>query len=79
MTQLPITADTSTADAVAAVEQWVATKVPAPWRAAAADGPSAVARRPQPRGLPPVVPDLRPVGTGGTHLAARTRRARDQQ
>jgi alkylation response protein AidB-like acyl-CoA dehydrogenase len=42
MTQLPITGDTSTADAVAAVERWVTTEVPAPWRAAAADGPSAL-------------------------------------
>jgi alkylation response protein AidB-like acyl-CoA dehydrogenase len=42
MTPLPITEDTSTADAVAAVEQWVATEVPAAWRAAAADGPVAL-------------------------------------
>jgi alkylation response protein AidB-like acyl-CoA dehydrogenase len=42
MTRLPITAATSAADAVDAVRQWIATEVPAAWRAAAAEGPSAV-------------------------------------
>lgn len=42
MTPLPITETTSTADAVAAVEQWVQSEVPAPWRAAAAEGPAAL-------------------------------------
>ena len=39
---LPITADTSTADAVDAVRQWVETTVPAAWRSAATEGPSAL-------------------------------------
>jgi alkylation response protein AidB-like acyl-CoA dehydrogenase len=42
MTPLPITKDTNAADAVAAVEQWIATEVPTQWRAAAADGPAAL-------------------------------------
>lgn len=42
MTQLPITQTTSAADAVAAVEQWVATHVPESWRAASAEGPMAL-------------------------------------
>lgn len=42
MTPLPITETTSAADAVAAVEQWVQSEVPAPWRAAAAEGPAAL-------------------------------------
>jgi alkylation response protein AidB-like acyl-CoA dehydrogenase len=39
---LPITADTSVADAVDAVRQWVETTVPAAWRSAAAEGPTAL-------------------------------------
>ncbi len=42
MTQLPVTEVTSIADAVAAVEQWVTTEVPMPWRAAAAEGSAAL-------------------------------------
>ncbi|WP_293010567.1 acyl-CoA dehydrogenase family protein [Mycobacterium sp.] len=42
MTQLPITQTTSAAEAVAAVEQWVATHVPESWRAASAEGPMAL-------------------------------------
>lgn len=42
MTRLPIDETTSAADAVAAVEQWVSAEVPEQWRAAAADGPSAL-------------------------------------
>lgn len=42
MTPIPITADTTADDAVAIVEQWVATKVPAAWRSAAAEGPPAL-------------------------------------
>jgi len=39
---LPITADTSAADAVDAVRQWVETSVPAAWRSAATEGPAAL-------------------------------------
>ena len=42
MTSLPITPDTSTADAVEAVRHWIATEVPPAWRSAAADGPAAL-------------------------------------
>jgi alkylation response protein AidB-like acyl-CoA dehydrogenase len=42
MTRLPITADTSAADAVEAVRQWIATEVPAAWRSAAAEGHAAL-------------------------------------
>ena len=42
MTRLPIDETTSAAEAVAAVEQWVAAEVPAQWRAAAANGPTAL-------------------------------------
>ncbi|MCT7661222.1 acyl-CoA dehydrogenase family protein [Mycobacterium deserti] len=42
MTRLPIDETTSAADAVAAVEQWVAAEVPTHWRTAAADGPTAL-------------------------------------
>ena len=39
---LPITADTSVADAVDAVRQWVETSVPPAWRSAATEGPAAL-------------------------------------
>jgi len=39
---LPITADTSAADAVDAVRQWVETSVPPAWRSAATEGPAAL-------------------------------------
>jgi alkylation response protein AidB-like acyl-CoA dehydrogenase len=39
---LPITADTSAADAVDTVRQWIAAEVPAAWRSAAAEGPAAL-------------------------------------
>jgi alkylation response protein AidB-like acyl-CoA dehydrogenase len=42
MTRLPITADTSAADAVDAVRQWVEVEVPAAWRTAAEEGPAAL-------------------------------------
>jgi alkylation response protein AidB-like acyl-CoA dehydrogenase len=42
MTRLPITADTSAADAVEAVRQWVAAEVPTGWVSAAAQGPTAL-------------------------------------
>ncbi|MGV0852948.1 acyl-CoA dehydrogenase family protein [Mycolicibacterium phlei] len=42
MSTIAITADTPVADAVAAVEEWVAVHVPEVWRAAAADGPAAL-------------------------------------
>ncbi len=42
MTTLPITESTSADDAVTAVEQWVATEVPAQWRSAAAKGANAL-------------------------------------
>jgi alkylation response protein AidB-like acyl-CoA dehydrogenase len=42
MTKLPITPDTSAADAVAAVERWVSDAVPESWRAAAAESPAAL-------------------------------------
>ena len=42
MTPLPITAATTTADAVAAVQRWVETNVPESWRAAAAESPAAL-------------------------------------
>jgi len=42
MTPLPITAATTAADAVAAVQCWVETNVPESWRAAAAEGPAAL-------------------------------------
>ena len=42
MTPLSITEATTAADAVAAVERWVETNVPASWRAAAAEGPAAL-------------------------------------
>lgn len=42
MTQLPITANTTTSDAVAIVERWVDAEVPAAWRSAAAHGPAAL-------------------------------------
>ena len=42
MTLLPITETTTAADAVAAVEQWVRSEVPAQWRAAAAESPAAL-------------------------------------
>ncbi|ORW01245.1 acyl-CoA dehydrogenase family protein [Mycobacterium kyorinense] len=42
MTQLPITANTTTSDAVAIVERWVEAEVPAAWRSAAAQGPAAL-------------------------------------
>ena len=42
MTPLPITETTTAADAVAAVEQWVQSEVPAQWRAAAAESPAAL-------------------------------------
>ena len=42
MTPLPITAATTTADAVAAVQCWVETNVPESWRAAAAESPAAL-------------------------------------
>ncbi|OBH56696.1 acyl-CoA dehydrogenase family protein [Mycobacterium sp. E2479] len=42
MTALPINEATSAADAVAVVERWVETEVPATWRTAAANGPAAL-------------------------------------
>lgn len=42
MTQLPITSETSAADAVSMVREWVQAEVPASWRAAAAEGPAAL-------------------------------------
>ncbi|WP_094287198.1 acyl-CoA dehydrogenase family protein [Mycobacterium lehmannii] len=42
MTQLPITSETSAADAVTVVREWVQAEVPASWRAAAAEGPAAL-------------------------------------
>jgi alkylation response protein AidB-like acyl-CoA dehydrogenase len=42
MTPLPITAATTAADAVAAVQCWVETNVPESWRAAAAESPAAL-------------------------------------
>ncbi|KUI05009.1 acyl-CoA dehydrogenase [Mycolicibacterium acapulense] len=42
MTQLPITSETSAADAVSVVREWVQAEVPASWRAAAAEGPAAL-------------------------------------
>lgn len=42
MTRLPITPDTSAADAVEAVRQWIAAEVPAAWRSAAGEGPAAL-------------------------------------
>ncbi len=42
MTRLPITPDTSAADAVDVVRQWIAAEVPAAWRSAAAEGPAAL-------------------------------------
>lgn len=42
MTTLPITDTTSTADAVAAVQQWVDAEVPGPWRTAAAESSAAL-------------------------------------
>lgn len=42
MTTLPISADTNADDAVEVVRQWVEAEVPAEWRAAAADGPTAL-------------------------------------
>ncbi len=42
MTRLPITPDTSAADAVEAVRQWIAAEVPAAWRSAADEGPAAL-------------------------------------
>ena len=42
MTKLPITGSTSSGDAVAVVEHWVDTEVPASWRTAAAEGPAAL-------------------------------------
>ena len=42
MTPLPITAATTTADALATVQRWVETHVPESWRAAAAEGPAAL-------------------------------------
>ena len=42
MTRLPITPDTSAADAVDTVRQWIAAEVPAAWRSAAAEGPAAL-------------------------------------
>lgn len=42
MTRLPITPDTSVADAVDTVRQWIATEVPAAWRSAASEGPAAL-------------------------------------
>ena len=42
MTRLPITPDTSAADAVDTVRQWIAAEVPAAWRSAADEGPAAL-------------------------------------
>jgi alkylation response protein AidB-like acyl-CoA dehydrogenase len=42
MTPLPISDETSTTDAVAAVQRWVQTEVPESWRAAAVEGPAAL-------------------------------------
>ncbi|OBF89253.1 acyl-CoA dehydrogenase [Mycobacterium sp. 852002-51152_SCH6134967] len=42
MTALPITADTTTEDAVEVVRRWVEAEVPADWRAAATEGPAAL-------------------------------------
>jgi alkylation response protein AidB-like acyl-CoA dehydrogenase len=42
VTQLPISAETSAADAVDAVRQWVEAQVPVAWRSAAAQGPAAL-------------------------------------
>lgn len=42
MTRLPITPDTSAADAVEAVRQWIDAEVPAAWRSAAVQGPAAL-------------------------------------
>ena len=42
MTLVSITADTTADDAVAIVERWVATEVPAAWRTAATQGPAAL-------------------------------------
>ena len=42
MTPLPITAATTTAGALAAVQRWVETNVPESWWAAAAEGPAAL-------------------------------------
>ncbi|MGV0790689.1 acyl-CoA dehydrogenase family protein [Mycolicibacterium sp. XJ1819] len=42
MTPLPITPETSAADAVSVVRQWIEAEVPASWRAAAAEGPAAL-------------------------------------
>ncbi|OBK27928.1 acyl-CoA dehydrogenase [Mycobacterium asiaticum] len=42
MTALPITDATSTAEAIATVQRWVDTEVPATWRTAAAESPAAL-------------------------------------
>ncbi|OBB00824.1 acyl-CoA dehydrogenase [Mycobacteriaceae bacterium 1482268.1] len=42
MSRLPITSETSAADAVDVVRQWVDAEVPADWRSAAAEGPAAL-------------------------------------
>lgn len=42
MTALPISSETSTPDAVAIVQRWVESDVPAEWRAAAASGPASL-------------------------------------
>ncbi|VEG46384.1 acyl-CoA dehydrogenase [Mycolicibacterium flavescens] len=42
MTALPITADTTTEDAVEVVRRWVEAEVPADWRAASTEGPAAL-------------------------------------
>ena len=42
MTRLPITPDTSAADAVETVRQWIDAEVPAVWRSAAFQGPAAL-------------------------------------
>ena len=46
---LPITTDTSEAEAVAIVEEWAATAIPAEWRLAAARGGNAELRKVRPR------------------------------
>ncbi|MGE2725358.1 acyl-CoA dehydrogenase family protein [Mycolicibacterium pulveris] len=42
MSRLPITSETTAADAVSAVRKWVEAEVPARWRTAAAEGPAAL-------------------------------------